>query len=111
MVLNPQEIARSLWALSKRADQQDKIKHFLDHLARLANEEKQKEILFITSRYPLTQEVIDEIKKLVDAPADVQIQSKLDENVLGSFQVSYRGLVYDGSVANALSQMKRLLES
>jgi F0F1-type ATP synthase delta subunit len=127
MVLNSQEIARSLWALSKKDNSEKNINHFIEYLKktgqisllakayeylkRFGQQEKVHETLVIYSRHPLSEDSIKEIKIFVGAPDNTEITNELSDDVIGSFQASYRGVVYDGTIANALTQMSRLLES
>jgi F0F1-type ATP synthase delta subunit len=127
MVLNSQEIARSLWTLSKKENSETSVDQFIDYLKktgqisllakahgylqRYSEHETAHETLVIYSRHLLSEDSLKEVKSFVGASENTPVTNILSDSVIGSFQASYRGVVYDGTIANALTQMTRLLES
>ena len=127
MVLNSQTIAHPLWPLSKKDDADTQVEYFLkylektgqtallskslEHLKRLQGKEADFETLTIYSRFQLSQDDIAKIKNIVGAHENVTVNTILNDSIIGSFQVKYRGLIHDGSITHSLTQMKRLLES
>ncbi len=126
MILSSQQIARTLWELGQQQGGEEKINFFLKFLhatnqelllkkaytqvKHIAEKESQHQTLVIQTKHDLSKEHLSAIKDMVNAPKDVDVSIITDELAIGSFKANYRGLVYDGTLATTLTQMKRLFE-
>lgn len=79
------------------------------HVVRLSKEREGYDTLVIRSRYPLSSKELSEIKKIVGAPEDALVEASLDEAMIASFEVSYRGTLYDSSLKGAVAQLEKTL--
>ena len=84
------------------------LAQMLEHITRLQSESSLNETLHISSRYELSDNEITEIKKITDA-LDAQVQTHIDDAVIGGFSATYKCHIYDGSLANGLTRLKGTL--
>ncbi len=85
------------------------VLHYIQDLEKNA---QQGNILSISSRFPLSSEEIQEIKKITKATADdVIVETYVDEKVVGGFSASFDGYSYNGSLDNTLQQFKKVIAS
>jgi len=70
---------------------------------------KGKDIAFVTTAVPLTDELEKKIlAKVTDLTGNkVTIENKIDESIIGGFVLRVGDLQYDASIANKLSSLKR----
>jgi len=80
------------------------------YITKQAETLKQSDTLFIRSKFPLEESGVNEIKKIVQAPADVDIKSVIDDTIIGGFSATYRGNIYDGSLRSQISQLEERLK-
>jgi F-type H+-transporting ATPase subunit delta len=82
-----------------------------DEFRRMLDRQKKRESAVVTSMVPLP----DDIKKALEAKlgdltgGEVQLESKIDEGVIGGFRVQIGHTVIDGTVKRKLEELGRLL--
>jgi F-type H+-transporting ATPase subunit delta len=71
--------------------------------------------VILTTAAPLSDDLLAEIKKeLVDSSSTkgtVEIETKLDKNLIGGFVIEIGDLLYDNSIAHKLNEMKKQFAS
>lgn len=80
------------------------------HIERQGCISAQEKNLIISTKYELSKEEIEEVKKLVGAEKDSVVEVIIDKNIIGGFSATYKGNIYDGSLRNKISQMKTALK-
>ena len=129
MAISAQQLAKSLFAaLNDNPDNQRKITkaffdfvdekkllpllpYVVDSLERMQKVDKDRITLKITLQKKHSQLVIDQIKKKIKTPDNVDVNVDIDESIRGGFIAQYDNVVYDGSVATQLGKAEKKLLS
>ena len=70
---------------------------------------KQKKRIIITAKEKLEEKAIKNIIKMVGGSPGVEIEIKINEDIIGGFVVEYNGTIYDASLRGQMNQIKNKL--
>ncbi len=87
------------------------LPHIVRSLEKLQEVEKSKQTLKITLQQNHAKDVIEQIRKKINAPDSADTKVVIDDDIKGGFIAQYNNVVYDGSVATQLQQIKKRLLS
>jgi F0F1-type ATP synthase delta subunit len=123
-MINSRTLAHTVLTLSEEKDAEIKIDVFfeylsknnltgllpqmLEHVTRLQSQSSEDDTLHIHARYELTEEEVKNIKEVTGA-VGAEVSTHVDESVIGGFSATYKGHIYDGSLANQLVALKNVL--
>lgn len=81
------------------------LDHYLDEISRRGEVE-------IISAHPLSEKVKREIQKMIKeelAVKEVRLKERLDKQLIGGLILNWNDRIFDGSVKNRLTQLKKIL--
>jgi len=64
---------------------------------------------FIESKFELNEDLIKKIKTKLNIPNVLNLEIKKNDNIVGGFIATYKGIIYDASIKNQLQLLRNLL--
>lgn len=133
MALTSKKIARALFALSE--DQTDTssegysseeladafikyasssnilymVPNVIRHLELLNKRKAEEKKLIISTVFPISEEMKKEIRRFLDVKPGADSTVKVDKSLIGGFIARYNNAVYDASLKNQISTLKKKL--
>ncbi|MCA9352963.1 F0F1 ATP synthase subunit delta [Patescibacteria group bacterium] len=123
-MINSRTLAETAVILSQKSDAPKHIQAFieymnknnlngilpqvLDHIKRLSSKTSEEETLHIYSKYDLAKKDIDRIRTATGAH-DAHVEQHIDNSVIGGFNATYKGYMYDGSLETQVIRLKTML--
>ena len=79
------------------------------HIERLGEASSEAQTVVISTKHDLSELETKEILSLVGAESSDKVEIIQDETVVGGFSVTYQGNIYDGSLRNQITQLRKRL--
>lgn len=87
-----------------------RLPNIIQLLERKAQGQDKQDKLHITLFESVSQNVIEEIKKLISVPNKSDAEIEIDKEIKGGFIAHYQGVIFDASVKNQLVKLKNVLK-
>jgi len=79
-------------------------------LERKAQRQKKQNKLHIALFESVSQDILQEIKKLIGVPNESDTEIEIDKEIKGGFIARYQGVIFDASVKNQFIKLKSMLK-
>lgn len=108
---DPSKIAEVFWGYAVSSNVLYIVPNVIRHLELLNERKKKEKTLSIQAPYPLSEDVQEQIRRLMKAPEGSSAEISLDKSLIGGFTARYDNAIYDASIKNQLETLKKELIS
>ena len=104
------EVISSLAGFLKKHQMSYMLEEITETIKKDEERDLEMNTVLIHSRYKLSKESIEEIKKLIGAEKSSPIKEIQRDSVLGGFIAEYKGQVYDASLEEQVNKFRKSLK-